>query len=82
MRFLNQLFRQLPQPRVRFLFLRIFRDAEEARQDADDVAVENRRGLVEGDTANCAGGVTADAGQRQNLLELFWKLVGDDVRSL
>ena len=84
MRFLHQFVRQLPQPRVRGFLLRIIRDAEKARQDADDIAVQNRRGLVEGDAANRAGGIAADAGQRQNLLELFRKLptvfFHDDLR--
>ena len=78
----HQFFRNLPQPRVRFLFLRIFRDAKNSGQHADHIAVQNRRGLVEGDAANRAGGVSADARQRQNLVEVFWKFVGDDVKSL
>jgi hypothetical protein len=42
----NQFFRQLPKPRVRFLLLRVFRDAKNPRQHADDIAVENRRGWL------------------------------------
>ena len=78
----NQFFRQLPKPRIGFLFLRIFSDAENAGQHADDIAVENRRRLVEGDAANRAGGVTANARQRENIVKVFREFVGDDVRSL
>ncbi len=81
-RAMNQFFRQLPEPRVGFLFLRIFRDAKNSGQNADDIAIENRRGLVEGDAANRAGGVTADARQCENVVKVFGKFVGDDVRSL
>ena len=70
----NQFFRQLPEPRVGLFFLWIFRDAENARQHADDIAIENRRRLVEGDAANRAGGVTADSRQRENLVEFSGNL--------
>ena len=70
----NQFFRQFPKPRVGFLFPRIFGDAENARQHADDIAVENRRRLVEGDAANRAGGVTADARQRENVVKFSGNL--------
>jgi len=83
---LNQIFRQLPEPRVRLLLLRIFGDAENAGQDADDIAIQNRRRLIEGDAADRSGGVAADAGQRQNLLELFRKFpavfIHDELRGL
>ena len=48
---------------------RIGGDAVDAGQDADDVAVENGRGLIEGDAANRAGGVAANAGQREDGVE-------------
>jgi hypothetical protein len=70
---LNQFLRQLPKPRIGCLLLRIFGDAKNARQHADDIAVENRRGLVEGDAANRAGGVAADARQRENFIKIFRK---------
>ena len=70
----NQFFRQLPKPRICFLLLRIFPNAKNPRQHADDVAVENRRRLVEGDAANRAGGVTANARQRQNVIKVFREL--------
>ena len=62
----HQFFRNTPKPGVGFLFARVAFDAEEARQDANDVAVQNRRGLIECDAADCAGGVAADAGQREH----------------
>ena len=79
---LNQFLRQVPESGIGFPFARIFRDAENSREDADDVAVEDGRGLVEGDAANRAGGVTANSRQRENVVEVFREFVGDDVRSL
>lgn len=67
----NQFCRQLPKLRVGFLFPRIFCDAKNPCQHADDVAVENRRRLVERDAANRAGGVTADARQREHVIEII-----------
>ena len=67
---MSQLLSQLPEPRVRRLFLRVFSDAEEARQHADDVAIENRRGLIESDAANRARRVTADSGQCENIIKV------------
>ena len=78
----NQFFRQLPEPRVRLFLLRIFRDAKNSGKDADDIAIQNRRRLIEGDAANRAGGVTSDSGQCENIVKRFGKFVGDDVRSL
>ena len=77
-----QIFRQSPELRVGFLSARIFSDAKYPRQHANDVAVENRRRLVEGDAANRAGGVTANARQREDVVEIIREFVGDDVRSL
>ena len=78
----DQIFRKPPKLRVGLLILRIFSDAENARQHANDVAVENGRRLVEGNAANRAGGVTADARQRKDIVEVVREFVGDDVRSL
>jgi hypothetical protein len=70
----HQFFRQLPQPGVPRLRLRIVRNAEKARQHADDIAVENGRGLIEGDAANRAGGLASDARQRQHVVKGLRKL--------
>ena len=69
----HQFCRQFPKPRIRFLLLRIFGNAKNPRQHADDIAIQNRRRLVEGDAANRAGGVTADARQRED----FFKVSGN-----
>ena len=55
---------------------RISSDAEEAAQDADHVAVENGRGLVEGDAAYGPRRVAAHAGQRQHGGKGVGKLAG------
>jgi hypothetical protein len=70
----DQFFRQLPESRIRLLFVRIFSNAIHPRQHADDIAVENRCGLIEGDAANRAGGVTANPRQRENIFKLFREL--------
>ncbi len=70
---MHQFSGKLPEPRVGFLRARVRGDAVEPREDADDVAVENRRGLVEGDAANRAGGVAANAGQGENGSKVFRK---------
>ncbi len=64
----------MPELGVGFLFTRIGGDAEEAREDADDIAIKNGRGLIERDAANGAGGVAADAGQREDLVEVGGEL--------
>ena len=69
----DQVLRELPEPGVGRTVARIFADAEEAGEHANDIAVEHRRGLVERNAANRAGGVTADAGQRHQFIELFRK---------
>ena len=73
---------QLPKLRVCFFLARIGFDSEQARQDTNDIAVENGRGLIESNAANRASGVAANAGKRENVVEGFRKLVGDDVRRL
>ena len=78
----NQFLCQPPEPGVGFLLARIFSDAKNPCQHADDIAIENWSRLIEGDAANRAGGVTADARQGENIVVLVWELVGDDVRSL
>ena len=69
----NQFFGRVPQESIRFPLPRIFFDAENARQHANDIAVKYRRGLVERDAANGAGGVAADAGQSQDRVKCFGK---------
>jgi hypothetical protein len=68
---LHELFRQMPKSRLGGPCSRIAAEAEDARQHADDVAVENGNRLVPGHAADRAGRVAADAGQRQHLLKLF-----------
>ena len=75
----NQFFRKLPKQHIGFIFPRVFPDAEYPRQHADDIAVENRRRLVERNAANGAGGVTADSWQSEDIIEVIWEFVGDDV---
>src|SRR6266516_875976 len=69
----DQVLREPPEPGVGLLSARIFGDAEEAGQHANDIAVKRRHGVVEGDAADRAGRVTTDARQRQYLVELFRK---------
>src|SRR5208282_4723156 len=47
----HKLLRQLPELHTCFPLFRIFPDAENPRQHADDIAVENRHRLVEGNAA-------------------------------
>lgn len=70
----NQLFCVLPELGVGLLFARIGFDAVDAGQDADDVAVEDGCGLIEGDAANRAGGVTTNAGQGEDGVERLREL--------
>ena len=42
----------------------VFGDGKEAGEDAHDVAIKDRGGLIEGDRGNGAGGVATDAGER------------------
>lgn len=67
----DQLLGDLPKSRVGFLFARVRGDAEEASQDANDIAVENRAWLIESDAGNRPGGVAPDAGQRENIVKVF-----------
>jgi len=52
--------------RVHSLLARVFGNGEETGENADDVAVENGRGLVEGNAGNGAGRVAAHPGQFKN----------------
>lgn len=65
-----------PEVGVGLFFARIGFDTVDAGQNADDVAVEDGRGLIEGDAANRAGGVTTDAGQGEDGVEGLWKSEG------
>ena len=49
-----------------FVFARIGFDAVDARQHADDIAIENRCGLIEGDAANRTRRVATNAGQGED----------------
>ena len=58
---------------VGFSFTRIAVDAKDARQDTDDIAVEDWRGLVERNAENRARRVAPNARKRENVVELLWK---------
>jgi len=77
---------QRPKLRVSQFFARIALDAEEARQNSDDVAVNDWRRLVKSDAANRSGRISANTRQRQYVFEMFRKfatiLVADDLRRL
>lgn len=78
----HECFGQLPEFLDSRLFPWILRDTEYAGQHADDIAVENGRRLIEGNAANCAGGVAAHAGQCDDGVEFFRKpatVVFDDL---
>ncbi len=68
---MNQFLRDAPELRVGFLLARVGGDAEDASQDARDVPVENRARLVEGDAGDCPGGVSANAGKREDVVKVF-----------
>ncbi len=70
----HQLLRQFPKLCPGFLFLRILRHPKNAREHADDIAVQNGRRLVERNAANRAGGVTANARQREHVVKAPRKL--------
>ena len=65
----HQFFCNPPKFGVGFFFAWVAFNAEDARQDANDVAVENRRRLIERDAADCASGVTSNAGQCEHGIE-------------
>ena len=72
---------ELPQFLVGGFFAGIFDDAEDAGEDADDVAVENGLRFVEGDAGNGAGGVTPDAGKGEDVVIVarkFAVMAGDN----
>ena len=69
----DQVLREPPEPGVGLFSARIFGDTEEAGEHANDIAVEDRSRLIERNTTDCAGGVTADAGQGDPFVELFRK---------
>src|SRR5205809_1127656 len=70
----NKFIGDAPKTRVGCLLARIVADAEKAGEDTDDVAVENGGGLVKADAANRAGGIAANAGQGENMIEVLRKL--------
>ena len=79
---LNELSSELPELGVGLLLARVGGDTEDASQDADDIAVQYRFGLIERDATNRASGVVADSGQCKDVVELFGKLatvVRDDL---
>lgn len=67
---------QRPEPALGPGFRGMGCDAENACQDASDVAVEDGGWLVEGNAANCARRVTSDAGERDDLAESSRKVSG------
>jgi len=60
-----------PQASVGFGFAGIAGNSKQPGQNADNVAIENRLWLVEGNAADSAGGVAADSGQIEKRLEVL-----------
>ena len=52
---------------------RIFGDAEDAGESANDVAVEDRFWFVERDARDCAGGGASNSGQGEDVVEVAGK---------
>lgn len=71
---MDRFFGDLPKQFVGLLFARVFGDAKDTGQYADDVAIENGGGLVKGDAADGAGGVAADARQGQDIVKTLGEL--------
>src|SRR5689334_14476851 len=69
----HELLGERPQLRVRLFFSRVFFYSEYTSQDSDDIAIQNRCGLVKRDAANGAGGVTANAGEGEHIFEFLRK---------
>src|SRR5271157_3524770 len=69
----NQIPGQLPQGCVGLFVTGIAFDAENPAYHTNDVPVQNRRRLVEGDAADGPGGVSSNAGQRKNVIEISRK---------
>ena|SRR5579862_665897 len=78
--------RQAPKPCINFFIAGIALDSAEASENPDYVPIENRAGLVEGNAANCAGGVGSYSGQLEDILKGGGKLPAmfreDDSRRL
>ena len=71
---LDESFGQVPEEVIRGFLTGIIAHAEKPREDTHDIAIEERRGLVEGDATNGAGGVAADAWQGQDLVKCVREL--------
>ena len=70
----NESMSQRPQSAFGPGFRRIGCDAKNPRQDAGDIAVQHRRRLVKSDAVDRTCGVTPDARQCDNLIELSRKI--------
>lgn len=70
----DQFFRELPELSVGLFFAWIGVDAVNTGQNTDDIAVQNGRGLIEGDAANRTSGVATDAWQGENGVESLREL--------
>jgi hypothetical protein len=70
---LDQFLGQAPQFCVGFGLTRVAGDAEKAGQYADDIAVEDGPGLVEGDARDGAGRIAPDAGQFEDIFKSVWE---------
>ena len=64
---------QEPQTVVDWFGFGITFDGEMARENADDVAVEDGFGLCESDAGDGAGGVASDAGEGEDIIEAAWE---------
>jgi len=67
----NKLFRKLPEMLIDDSLSRITRYAEQASEHTNDVAVQNGPGLVEGNAADGAGGITADPREGEHVVKVF-----------
>jgi len=78
----GQFGRELPEAGVGSLFARVGGDAKYPRENAIDVAIEDRTRLIERDAGNRPRSVAADARKREHVVEIVWEAAvvpGDDL---
>jgi hypothetical protein len=62
-----------PKPGIEWLGAGIAGEGEDPGQDAHHISVKDRSGLIEGDAADGAGGVTSNARKLENLGVILWE---------
>jgi hypothetical protein len=67
----NKLLSKLPKALIDVSLSRISCDTKKAREHTNDVAVQNGFGLIEGNAADSAGGIAANARQGQQIIKVF-----------